>query len=87
MVRREDKQKNSLGKVMAVLMLGAIITTLGIASCKKSKSHGFTSQPMYVGENYAGGQAHAPLPSTILLVGSGLAGLGLMGWRKNRNKP
>lgn len=85
MIEREDKQRNSLAKVMMVLALGTIIITLGIASCKKSKSNGVTSRQMYSGQNYSGG--HAPLPSTVLLLGSGLAGLGLLGWRKKRNKP
>ena len=27
-------------------------------------------------------ESHAPLPSTVLLLGSGLVGLGFLGWRK-----
>ena len=85
MIKREDKQKNSLAKIMMVLALGAIITMLGIASCKKSKSNGVISRQMNSGQNYP--VVHTPLPSTGLLLGSGLVGLGLLGWRKKRNKP
>ena len=91
--------KRSLSKIMMVLALGAIFTMPGIVSCKKSNSSGGTSHQIYPnqldsnqldsgsiysGQNYHVG--HAPVPSTLLLLGSGLAGLGFMGWRK-RNKP
>lgn len=42
------------------------------------------SGSIYSGQAYHGG--HAPIPSTLMLLGSGLAGLGLLGWRK-RSKP
>jgi hypothetical protein len=71
--------KRILSKIMMVVALGVIFTMPGIVSCKKSNPSGFTTQA------YHGG-GHAPLPSTLLLLGSGLAGLGLLGWRK-RNKP
>jgi hypothetical protein len=81
--------KNNLSKLVIVLALGAIITMPGIASCKKSNSGGTTTRQIYPGPNYSGQDnhvGHAPLPGTLTLVGSGLAGLGLMGWRK-RKKP
>jgi hypothetical protein len=78
------KKIGFLSKVMMVLALGAITIMPGIVSCKKSKSSGVTSSQLYSGQNFHGGQA--PLPSTFLLLGSGLAGLGFLRWRK-RNKP
>jgi|GEM_PF-1604052 hypothetical protein len=87
-MRNKDKQKNSLAKVMTVCALGSIIIMIGIASCKESKSTGVVSRPIYSGQNHGVDPVGpTPLPSTILLLGSGLAGLGLMGWRKKRNKP
>jgi hypothetical protein len=85
LIEPKDNQKNSLAKAMMVLALGVIISMLGIASCKKSKSNGVISQPMNSGQNYP--VVHTPLPSTGLLLGTGLAGLGLLGWRKKRSKP
>jgi hypothetical protein len=87
LIKRKEKMKRSLAKVMMTLALGAIITMPGIASCKKSKStsNGVISHQMYSGQNYP--VVHTPLPSTCLLLGSGLAGLGLLGWRRKRKKP
>jgi len=81
--------KNFLSKVMLVMALGAIITMPGIVSCKKSNPGGVTTRQMYPGPNYSGQDSpggHAPIPGTLLLVGSGLVGLGLLRWKK-RSKP
>jgi len=65
------------------------MTMPGIVSCKKSNPGGTTSTPISSGPSYSGQNlnvGHAPIPGTLLLVGSGLAGLGLLRW-KNRSKP
>jgi len=74
--------KRSLSKIIMILALGAVMTMPGIISCKKDKSNEFSSYP---GPGYSN-QGNTPLPSTLLLLGSGLAGLGLVGWGK-RKKP
>ncbi|OGR24689.1 MAG: hypothetical protein A2139_13010 [Desulfobacca sp. RBG_16_60_12] len=81
--------KNILSKFLIVMALSAIITMPGIVSCKKSNPGGTTSHQIYPGPNYAGQDfqgGHAPIPGTLLLVGSGLAGLGFLRWKK-RSKP
>lgn len=78
-----------LSKVMLVMALGAIITMPAIISCKKSNPGGTTTRQIYPGPSYSGqggSVGHAPIPGTLLLVGSGLVGLGLLRW-KNRSKP
>jgi hypothetical protein len=100
MIKKEDARKINFLKLVTVLALGAIITLPGIASCKKSRSNGVVSRQIYYNQNYptgnvgggplpgtlTGNMGHAPLPSTLTLLGSGLAALGLLGWRK-RKKP
>ena len=84
MIKNGNKHKNNSSTLVMILALGVIITLPGIAACKKSNSSGVVSHQIYSGQNYPVGPA--PLPGTLTLLGSGLAGLGLMGWRK-RNKP
>jgi hypothetical protein len=76
--------KHILSKLMLVMALGALMTMPGIVSCKKSNPSGVTTHQIDPGQDFHGG--HAPIPGTLLLVGSGLAGLGLLRW-KNRSKP
>jgi hypothetical protein len=88
LIKGEEKMKRSLSKVMMVLALGGIMTMPCIISCKKENPNGFSSQQIYAGpfpsnQRVNGGQV--PLPSTLLLLGSGLAGMGLLGWRKRKN--
>jgi hypothetical protein len=88
-LKRREKMKNFLSKFMIVMALGAIITMPGIVSCKKANPGGTTTRQIYPGPAYAGQNlpgGHAPIPGTLLLVGSGLVGLGLLRW-KNRSKP
>jgi len=67
--------KKSLLRIMMVLALVGIMTMPGILSCKKESSNNFSSyeDPQ---------QVSTPLPSTCLLLGSGLAAM--MGWRRFR---
>jgi len=58
-----------------VLALVGIMTMPGILSCKKESSNSFSSYQDPV-------EIDTPLPSTCLLLGSGLAAM--MGWRRFR---
>ena len=70
--------KKSLLRIMMVLALVGIMTMPGILSCKKESEDRFSSDPDPVYQN----QNHTPLPSTCLLLGSGLAAMA--GWRRFR---
>jgi len=63
--------KKSLLRIMMVLALVGIMTLPGILSCKKESSYQDPVDP---------NQINTPLPSTCLLLGSGLAAM--MGWRR-----
>jgi hypothetical protein len=81
--------KHILSKLLMLIALGALMTMPGIVSCKKSSSGGTTSSQIYPASSYAAQDfhgSHAPIPGTLLLVGSGLAGLGLLRWKKG-SKP
>jgi hypothetical protein len=84
MIKKDNRQNHNFSKLMMVLALGALIILPGIASCKKSRSNGVIYRQTYSGQNHPINPA--PLPGTITLLGSGLAGLGLIGWSK-RKKP
>jgi hypothetical protein len=75
-----------LSKLLMVLALGAILAMPSIMACKKSSPGGTTTRQIYPGPGYADPGGHAPIPGTLLLVGSGLAGLGLLRWKKG-SKP
>jgi hypothetical protein len=80
----------SLSKIIMILALGVMLSMFGIVACKNPKSRGGHSNQIYSGYSGYSSQSapagHAPLPSTVILLGSGLVGLGLLGWKK-RKKP
>ncbi|MHB9072258.1 MAG: hypothetical protein ACYC6G_01905 [Desulfobaccales bacterium] len=77
---------------MIILALGTVISLSGISSCKKpapmdsamkQRLFGPVDLPLDQGQNFYGGSpGHAPIPGTLLLVGSGVAGMAWFGWRR-----
>ncbi len=73
-----------LSKIVMVLALGAVMSLPCIMSCKKSQPDIFARHQMYSRQDN-NSVTHTPIPGTLVLLGSGLAGMGFLGWRK-RNK-
>ncbi|MFZ5448256.1 MAG: hypothetical protein ACOZFS_06420 [Thermodesulfobacteriota bacterium] len=77
-----------LSKYLMVLALGAVITLPGIAGCKKTRTDPRAGQILYQRHNLhsyqlnQANQVHTPIPGSLLLVGSGVAGLAILRWRK-----
>jgi PEP-CTERM motif len=83
-----------LSKIMVALALGVVLGITGISSCKKSQQSSPSSKtysnPFQPGENFTAGDnfhvSQTPVPSSLLLLGSGVAGIALLRW-KTRTKP
>jgi hypothetical protein len=80
----------TLSRVMIILALGTLISLSGISSCKKDQQYrvsqlGTSSFAPDPGSNFQGGN-HTPIPGTLLLLGSGVAGMALFGWRKRTKR-
>jgi hypothetical protein len=76
-------------KLVVPLALGALITFSGIPACKKPSQGNTLSTTQHeapISLNSVSQPGHAPVPSTILLLGSGMAGMGLLAWRKRKKR-
>jgi hypothetical protein len=82
---------------MIILALGTVLSLSGISSCKKpapresdiSQFYSFRymdpGQDLYLGDALAS-RGHAPIPGTLLLFGSGVAGMAWFGWRRRTKR-
>lgn len=77
---------------MVLLALGAVMSLSGISSCKKNQP---VSQPNSQVQSLALDPAsnfqaldppHTPVPSTLLLLGSGVAGMAFFGWKRRTKR-
>jgi hypothetical protein len=86
----------TLSHLMIFLALGAVMSLSGISSCKKpappdpgyERIFGLGSMPMDPKQNFSvsGAPSNAPIPGTLLLFGSGVAGMAWFGWRKRTKR-
>lgn len=71
---------------MVLLALGAVMSLSGISSCKKNQPIGRSDIEMSSfavdSEQNFPARHHTPIPSTLLLLGSGVAGMAFWGWRR-----
>ncbi|MGD2030518.1 MAG: PEP-CTERM sorting domain-containing protein [Desulfobacterales bacterium] len=74
-----------------LVFLCVVFMILGVVGCKSSSSSGGISDPVTSVSTTTGGDiidtgvdtgAHAPEPATIILLGSGIAGLALYGRKR-----
>lgn len=83
---------------MILLALGIVMSLSGISSCKKPappdpeirQFFAFRAMDMDPDPNiYVGAldpPGHAPIPGTLLLFGSGVAGMAFLGWRRRSKR-
>jgi hypothetical protein len=85
----------TLSHVMILLTLGTVISLSGISSCKKPaptdprvRQMFFRPMPMDPEQNIyvSGAPGHTPIPGTLLLLGSGVAGMAFFGWRRRTKR-
>lgn len=76
----------TLSYVMVLLILGVLMSLSGISSCRKNQAIGSNDSqiqalPLDPVQNLPV-SGHVPIPSSLLLLGSGMAGMIFAGWRK-----
>ena len=79
----------TLSHVMILLALGTVISLSGISSCKKQQlpaANEYQSSPFALDQDQNFHAGHAPIPGTLLLLGSGVAGMALLGWRRRTKR-
>jgi hypothetical protein len=84
------KTMKTLSHLMMLLALATVLSLSGISSCKKDQQSrvsqlGTSSFAPDSGSNFQGGN-HTPIPGTLLLLGSGVAGMAFFGWRRRTKR-
>jgi hypothetical protein len=79
----------TITNIMMLLALGAVMSLSGIPACKKDRQDNVFDRPAYdipldSNANFQG--THTPVPGTLLLLGSGVAGMALLGWRRRTKR-